>query len=211
MIFSTGLPGRLRYTTAVRADSIRDRYAKGMALLGLGLLAGTGALVDYWPTRGHVPLVASPERGDLVRLASTSHHNPLTIVVPPPAATRRAPRARLPEPAPMLLVGAVPRVGGVPVALVAPVAPVTDPIAEPVALLASAAPVTTVGASLILPPLATPRHTASWSTDSDDGGFLTGAVKRTGASILRTSARAGASVFDAFRSLGGAVKRVLPD
>ena len=196
----------------MRADSIRDRYAKGMALLGLGLLAGAGALVDYWPTRGHVPLVAPPERGDLVRLASTSHHDPLAIVVPPPpAATRRAPATRPAEPAPRLLVGAVPRVGGVPVALMAPVAPVTDSLVEPVALLASAVPATTVSASLILPPLATPRHTASWSTDSDDSGFLTGAVKRTGASILRTSARAGASVFDAFRSLGGAVKRALPN
>jgi hypothetical protein len=186
-----------------------------MALLGLGLLAGTGALVDYWPTRGQVPLVAPPERGDLVRLASTSPHDPLAIVVPPPPATTRRARASRPaEPAPRILVGAVPRVGGVPVALRAPVAPATDPIAEPVALLASAAPATTattVSASLILPPLATPRHTASWSTDSDEGGFLTGAVKRTGASILRTSARAGASVFDAFRSLGGAVKRALPN
>lgn len=192
----------------MRADSIRDRYAKGMALLGLGLLAGTGALVDYWPTRGQVPLVAPPERGDLVRLASASHPSPLTIVVPPPAAPRRAPVSRPPEPVPVLLVGTVPHVGGVPVALVAPV---TDPIVEPIALLASAAPATTVGASLILPPLATPRHTASWSMHSDDDGFLTGAVKRTGASILRTSARAGASVFDAFRSLGGAVKRALPN
>lgn len=179
-----------------------------MALLGLGLLAGTGALVDYWPTRGQMPLVAPFGR---VLLAATSHPDPLLIVVPPPAATRRAPAPTSagPGPVPVLLVSAAPRVGGVPVALVAPrVEPVADPVVEPVAVLASA---TTVGASLILPPLATPRHTASWSTDSDDGGFLPGAVRRTGASILRTSARAGASVFDAFRSLGGAVKRALPN
>ena len=196
----------------MRADSIRDRYAKGMALLGLGLLAGAGALVDYWPARGQMPLVAPFGRDTLVLRGATSHPDPLLIVIAPPAATRRAPAPRPAGPVPVLLVGAAPRVGGVPVALMAPRAePVPDPVVEPVAVLASAAPVTTVSASLILPPLATPRHTASWSTDSDDGGFLTGAVKRTGASILRTSARAGASVFDAFRSLGGAVKRALPN
>ena len=196
----------------MRADSIRDRYAKGMALLGLGLLAGTGALVDYWPARGQMPLVAPSGRDTLVQLAATSHPDPLLIVVPPPAATRRAPAPTSAGPVPVLLVSAAPLVGGVPVALMAPRAEsVPDPVVEPMAVLASVAPATTVSASLILPPLATPRHIASWSTDSDDGGFLTGAVKRTGASILRTSARAGASVFDAFRSLGGAVKRALPN
>ncbi len=192
----------------MRADSIRDRYAKGLALFGLGLLAGTGALVDYWPSRDHLPLAAPPPRGDLGLLVSTSHRDPLAIVVPAPPATRRTPAPRPTEPVPILHVTAVSPIAGQPVALTAPVA---DPVVAPLTVLASAAPATTVSASLILPPLATPRHTASWSTDADDAGFLTGAVKRTGASILRTSARAGASVFDAFRSLGGALKRALPN
>ena len=72
-------------------------------------------------------------------------------------------------------------------------------------MLASSAAVSAGAASLILPPLATPRLAASWADAAEDDGFLPGAVKRTGASILRTSARAGTSVFDAFRSLGGAV------
>ncbi len=201
----------MRYTTTVRADSIRDRYAKGLALFGLGLLAGTGALVDYWPTRGHLPLVAPVDREDL-HLAAARPRDPLMIVVAPPTTARRAPPSRPAEPVPQLQLGAAPSVRGLPVALMAPAAPAaTDPEVAPVAVLASAAAASSVTASLILPPLATPRYTASWSADSEEGGFLTGTVKRTGASILRTSARAGVSVFDAFRSLGGAVKRALPN
>ena len=43
----------------MRGDSLRNLYAKTMALLGLGLLAGAGALVDYWPTGIELP-VAGP-------------------------------------------------------------------------------------------------------------------------------------------------------
>jgi hypothetical protein len=43
----------------VRGDSLRDLYAKALALLGLGLLGAAGALVDYWPVRGALPVVAS--------------------------------------------------------------------------------------------------------------------------------------------------------
>lgn len=43
----------------MRGDSLRDLYAKALALLGLGLLGVAGALVDYWPVRGELPAVAS--------------------------------------------------------------------------------------------------------------------------------------------------------
>ena len=43
----------------MRGDSIRDLYAKTLALLGLGVLAGTGALVDYWPSGVRLPAVES--------------------------------------------------------------------------------------------------------------------------------------------------------
>jgi hypothetical protein len=43
----------------VRGDSLRDLYAKALALLGLGLLGAAGALVDYWPVRSDIPQVAS--------------------------------------------------------------------------------------------------------------------------------------------------------
>jgi hypothetical protein len=43
----------------VRGDSLRDLYAKALALLGLGLLGAAGALVDYWPVRSGLPAVAA--------------------------------------------------------------------------------------------------------------------------------------------------------
>lgn len=53
----------------MRGDSLRDLYAKALALLGLGLLGAAGALVNYWPVRGDLPAVAStlarPGRSDL--------------------------------------------------------------------------------------------------------------------------------------------------
>jgi len=41
----------------MRGDSLRDLYAKTIAVCGLGLLAGAGALVDYWPTGVVMPVV----------------------------------------------------------------------------------------------------------------------------------------------------------
>ena len=39
----------------MRGDSLRDFYAKSIALLGLGLLGALGAAVDYWPTGVAIP------------------------------------------------------------------------------------------------------------------------------------------------------------
>jgi len=42
----------------VRGDSLRDFYAKTLAVLGLGVLAATGAAVDYWPVGEEWPSVS---------------------------------------------------------------------------------------------------------------------------------------------------------
>jgi hypothetical protein len=51
----------------VRGDSLQDLYAKVAAVLGLGLLALSGAVVDYWPVNGPLPRIATalpaPEPG----------------------------------------------------------------------------------------------------------------------------------------------------
>jgi hypothetical protein len=196
---------------AVRGDSIRDLYAKGLALVGLGLLAGAGALVDYWPTRDSLPAAPTLLRPDL-----TAHARPVpgdwlrvTEVRSTPPRTRR-PLATAPIPSIRVSVPSL--------EFGEPVASLTPPAAEPMtalAVLASAAPATPIasGELLILPPLATPVRTATaWPAEGDDDSFfLTGAVKRTGASILRTSARTGASIVDAVRTLGGAFRRALPN
>ena len=53
----------------MRGDSLRDLYAKTLAVLGLGLLAGAGAVVDYWPVGSSAPAIASAR---LPRLKSRS-------------------------------------------------------------------------------------------------------------------------------------------
>jgi hypothetical protein len=197
----------------VRGDSVRDRYAKGLALLGLALLAGAGALVDYWPTRGQLPLAPPAERRTGLP-AVTEARDPLAIDIAPPVIARRVPRVPTSVPTPVLHVSLAPRVVGWPVVLAAPSAPAPEPVpTAPVAVLASAGrPASFGGESLILPPPASPRPLAAqWAPDADEDSFLTGTVKRTGASILRGGAKAGASVLDAVRSFGGAVRRALPD
>ena len=43
----------------MRGDSLRDFYAKTLAVVGLGLLAAAGAIVDYWPVNGEWPSVSA--------------------------------------------------------------------------------------------------------------------------------------------------------
>ncbi len=207
----------MRYTTTVRGDSIRDLYAKGLALVGLGVLAGAGALVDYWPTGTLLPAAASIARPEAI---ATAMPVPATPVVARPVARIYKSPLR-----PVAFVAPTP-------VLVLDVWPVADPIGESVSLLmpprdlepaavavlASAAPaMATASPDLFVLPDTPPSvsEPTAWAGEADTDSFLTGAVKRTGATILHTSAKAGASIFDAFRtiggSLGGAVRRVLPD
>jgi hypothetical protein len=88
------LHGSLRfcYTKRVRGDSRRDLYAKALAVLGLGLLAGAGALVDYWPVHIGIPAVRDvmalpPDLPRPVVTASTFENRTLLALAPPaPAA-----------------------------------------------------------------------------------------------------------------------------
>ena len=62
----------------MRGDSLRDLYAKTLALFGLALLAGVGALVDYWPASGALPVVASPMPGPVRSVCPTSRRSTST-------------------------------------------------------------------------------------------------------------------------------------
>ena len=52
---------------------------------------------------------------------------------------------------------------------------------------------------------------STMSVDHDRDGFLTGAVKRTGTSIARTSMKTGSSIWDAIRAVPGFVRKALPN
>ena len=193
----------------MRGDSLRDLYAKGLALVGLGLLAGAGALVDYWPTRGALPAVATPRRPDLTVQARPVPADWLTAAAQPSAP--RIARRSIAAPMPSIRV-TDPSIEFAEALALLTLTPPPPALPAPVAVLASTVPAAD-GDLLLLPPPTTPAITAEvWSADVDDQSFfLTGAVKRTGASILRTSARTGASIVDAMRTVGGAVRRALPN
>lgn len=61
----------------------------------------------------------------------------------------------------------------------------------------------------VTPPDALPLALRAPSTERTDG-FLSGALKKTGESVVKTGAATGASIVDAFRGVMGAFKKVSP-
>jgi hypothetical protein len=200
----------------VRGDSRQDLYAKTLALLGLGLLAGTGALVDTWPTGQLVPATAGlslPHEFAIARPITTPADRFAASQVArldAPRAIAEAPESTSTSPA---TIDALPIGSSVPasvaVALAEPPAartlearPLTDVPGEEIALFEPVF-MTTTDADM--------RLAAPVSPDEDSDGFLTSAAKKTGASIVRTGVKTGASIFDAVRALSGAVRRALPN
>jgi len=67
----------------MRGDTLRDFYAKSVALLGLGLLGAVGAAVDYWPSDLAAPATVAldlraPSPGALPKRALASE--PVRVV-----------------------------------------------------------------------------------------------------------------------------------
>jgi hypothetical protein len=200
----------------MRGDSIRDLYAKTLALLGLGLLAGTGALVDYWPSRLSVLPVASP-----------------ALVMPESAWL-------LPEPVPVLptfprtaVASALPSDAPEFVSLSIPVSSSSDVVsgravalAEPFPVAVAMIPVETFvpsgeGEEVVFhapleegeTPVGTIALSAApvaLSADDDRDSFIAGASKRIGASIMKGGAKTGASFVDMVRVVNRTLRRVLP-
>lgn len=175
-----------------------------MALVGLGLLAGVGALVDYWPVLRDVPHVT------VARLPAPARFAPL------PAVDVRVPVAiaEVAQVEPVYVSGPVlgyaPELTGQPVLLVEPPAPVavaiTEPPVEPAITLVAA-----VEPSPIPGPDFDPSLVYQVGTSGDDSGLLADAVdmmKSTGSTIARGGAVTGASIIGAFRAVSGAVKRI---
>ena len=199
----------------MRGDSIRDFYAKAMAVAGLGMLAGVGALVDYWPTPLGVPHVPSVH-------ARFGAVGPLTLAAPAdvPVTIDRpaAPRAVLASlPVSTADATSLQAVTSAVLETEPPASAVSEPVAESLAVQSAlnlpAAPVSLSD----LPPAAAPTVSAAMLTDlphmvaavDDSDGILTGAFKKTGSSIATAGTKAGSGLATAARVVGGAFSDAL--
>ena len=198
----------------MRGDSLRDFYAKTLAVLGLGLIAGAGAIVDYWPTGIRLPDAASPSIARITVQPLTQNFNQQ---VPAPAAPVARPvvhqvsarNVRWPAftPKPSAVVAVSPAAPE-PVAA----APVIEPRpTEPVALVSYATPMNDWASEVVL----ASRLTAETLEDSlvapaAPTGFIGGALKKTKESLVKTGVVTGGSIADAFRGVMGAFKKVSP-
>lgn len=227
----TRLP-RVRYTRFVRGDSLRDFYAKTLALAGLSLLAGVGALVDYWPVTVSLPPVSA--RASLLPPPvdpSTIAREPIVLAqgIASDSSWSPAPKRRPTQVAvsgtdvvPLPSLDELPSLNE----LAAPFSPMPF-LPEPVAIVA-------VNTATSHPdPVGAPSPPSSFSgsdvdalmsaagpdgpvsatlsgvgADEDDGGLITGAFKKTGSSLVRTGARTGASLVDAGASIVDAMRFV---
>lgn len=222
------------YTILVRGDSLRDLYAKALALLGLGVLAGVGALVDYWPARAPLPAIAgaplAPAIPRSISPAAVARAPVQTRVVsravPPQSAARALQIAPVIE-RPSLLVAA--SAAGDPVrresfdlevttefADLVPAAALSDPdmddapVAEAFMATAEPSALSSADPTELFGEASAARIVLAEVTDEAGEGLITGAFKRTGTSIVKTGARTGASIFDAVRIVSGMVRRALP-
>jgi hypothetical protein len=204
----------------VRGDSLRDLYAKALALLGLAALAAIGAIFDYWPVSNDLPHLV--DRGLPVV-------TPRPLPVPAMTAVATSP-ARVARPAAPIdarrddisvPVAAVP--SPVTFALAAPAPFDTFNLGTSVALMPAPAKSNDTGHALAMPQPAdtdfawfetVPQQVELFPApvSSDNGSavsFVTDALKKTGDTIVRTGMKTGASIRDALVTFGGAFRKIL--
>jgi hypothetical protein len=202
----------------VRGDSLRDLYAKTLALFGLALLAGVGALVDYWPAPGAFPAVQSPAPTPAPAVAalaaleadaraSTQVLKTAAQAVTPRLVTRTVhPAARL-EALPVT-VATAPADAEL-VSLSEP--PLPTVVMPAVATRAPALEISLPAAPEITPSFGPSPPDAPLVDTSPDGFFgnATTAFRKTGESIVSTTVKTGSSIVKAFGFVGGAFKKVI--
>lgn len=190
----------------MRGDSLRDLYAKTLAVLGLGLLAGAGAAVDYWPVGSPLPVVASAHLPRPVVPALTQH---LDQRIPAPSLARAV---NVRGTIHAKNVGSAKFLTAAPV----PVSAETSPaVSEPVPDLALMTVETQWSAVLPLFPDAASQDFALASLTpapaaTPAAGIIGGALRKTKDSLVRTGAVTGATIADAVKGVVGAFKKVSP-
>jgi hypothetical protein len=202
----------------VRGDSLRDFYAKTLAVLGQGLIPGAGAIVDYWPTGIRLPAATSPS---IARLTVPPLVQNLNQQVPAPTLVvsresvhpMNAQHVRWPaftarsQGAVSILRPAAFK----PAPSAAPVPPAAEPVvAQPSVPVSYTTPVSEFAPDM----LASSRLSAE-QLDAPGGppsptGFIGGALKRTKDSLAKTGAVTSASLGNAVRGVVGAFKKVSP-
>ena len=203
----------------MRGDSLRDLYAKVLAILGLGALAAAGAVVDYWPVSTEVPRVASVRRS--LAPAAPAMARSASLVTPPapgqaPSSIRRSQpqqssQSVMTSPAQAEYVLSLSMHHGMPAGeSVTLSAPVKSALTLAIADRAPAVEVGLTAAPVPATPAdALPFGLSAPATDRANG-VLTGALKKTGESLVKTGAATGASIVEAFRGVMGAFKKVSP-
>jgi hypothetical protein len=204
----------------VRGDSLRDFYAKTLAVLGLGLIAGAGAIVDYWPTGMRLPATTSPA---LTRLIVPPLTQDLNQQVPEPVvvAARETQQhlvsaRRMPWPAfapkPQATVAAVRPAVFTPAATEAATVPSAETgVASPSVSVSYTIPVNEWASEMFVASRLAPEQLDAWAGGPPEPtGFIGGALKKTKDSLVKTGAVTSASLGNAVRGVVGAFKKVSP-
>lgn len=204
----------------MRGDSLRDLYAKTLALFGLALLAGVGALVDYWPASSVLPVVASPKLIPAPSALPTVASLGVARIAPDPSPAPRARRGpiavirRAPvRPAFVVALDSLPVADDLSLARgVSLGEPPLPAVVTPVAATRVSASEIALPAAPEPPPPLGPIPPDAPLVDRSPDGFLgnaTSAFKKTGESIVNTTVKTGASILKAFGLVGGAFKKVI--
>lgn len=185
--------------------------------MGLGLLAGAGALVDYWPTDVRLPRVATVAfRPILARAHAVPQAPPMLALASEPARFARPAVTIAAVTSPALAIDrAAPDVSD------DLAAPVESPTFDVVPAVATSAPAQQVALSL---PAALEQHDAEsaeplrqYSTGPapSEGSFFgdamraaSGSLANAGGTIVTAGVKTGQSVAGAFRAAADAVKKL---
>ena len=207
----------------MRGDSIRDLYAKTLALLGLGVLAGTGALVDYWPSGVRLPVIESAFTQPQLSLALAVPEDALQadLSIVPASSSRPTLRSRIESPAIDLATfipdTSRPEFGDADADVVPTVAASRPAVLVPVVFAHQDEAALGEEVTLSQPPATWVEATLAMSTApvalsvADDGSMLSGMMRATKSSLAATGRKTGASIVGAFRAVSGAVKKAIPN